>query len=267
MGLNNTYPGSGAGASAAGGSAFPWGAVAAGASGLIDNLFNIGARERQHKRNIEVWNMQNDYNHPSAQMARLREAGLNPNMLYGQGVSGATGQSSSAPEATTRTPPPKIAEAFSRYQNVRTTELQNDNLRAQNTAIVNQGLLSAAQAVKTAIEGKRQGVGLDRDNQSLSQIIEQLQIKTSDMRIANEAAKQKADQTSFTPEQNRIIREANYQNQITKFLQNRENLNATQKLNAIREIRRDLEEKASKYYDANAIMKIVGPIITILKAL
>lgn len=34
--------------------------------------------------NIALWNMQNAYNTPKAQMARFKEAGLNPNLIYGQ---------------------------------------------------------------------------------------------------------------------------------------------------------------------------------------
>lgn len=41
--------------------------------------------ERQYEDNIKFWNMQNEYNLPSAQLARLREAGLNPLLAYGEG--------------------------------------------------------------------------------------------------------------------------------------------------------------------------------------
>lgn len=51
----------------------------------------------QHQRNIELWNMQNSYNHPSLQMARLRDAGLNANLMYGQGTVGNSPQMPSAP--------------------------------------------------------------------------------------------------------------------------------------------------------------------------
>ena len=48
-------------------------------------LTNSGQRKRQqtaNRENVEFWNMQNAYNDPSAQMARLKEAGLNPNLIY-----------------------------------------------------------------------------------------------------------------------------------------------------------------------------------------
>jgi hypothetical protein len=57
-------------------------------------ITNSGAKKRQSQadlQNINFWNMQNKYNHPSQQMARLKEAGLNPNLVYDQSVSGATG--------------------------------------------------------------------------------------------------------------------------------------------------------------------------------
>lgn len=41
--------------------------------------------ERQNAINVENWNKQNAYNSPSAQMARFRAAGLNPNLIYQNG--------------------------------------------------------------------------------------------------------------------------------------------------------------------------------------
>lgn len=44
--------------------------------------------EKQKTDNLEFWRMQNEYNSPQAQMRRFQEAGLNPNLIYGQGNSG-----------------------------------------------------------------------------------------------------------------------------------------------------------------------------------
>lgn len=38
----------------------------------------------QNQYNVENWKMQNEYNTPAAQMLRYAEAGLNPNLIYGQ---------------------------------------------------------------------------------------------------------------------------------------------------------------------------------------
>jgi hypothetical protein len=60
--------------------------------------------ERETRRwNEKMWNKQNIYNHPSMQMARLQEAGLNPRLVYGSNAGGATGTSGS-PVAPGRAP-------------------------------------------------------------------------------------------------------------------------------------------------------------------
>ncbi len=37
-------------------------------------------------RDVEMWEMQRDYNRPEAQMERLKAAGLNPHLVYGSGT-------------------------------------------------------------------------------------------------------------------------------------------------------------------------------------
>lgn len=44
--------------------------------------------ELQYQQNLDLWNKQNDYNTPTAQMQRLQAAGLNPNLVYGSSVAG-----------------------------------------------------------------------------------------------------------------------------------------------------------------------------------
>ena len=47
---------------------------------------------KQYQMDMEAWKTQNAYNTPAAQQARLKEAGLNPALMYGQGTMGnATG--------------------------------------------------------------------------------------------------------------------------------------------------------------------------------
>lgn len=45
--------------------------------------FQSAEAEKAYQRNLEMWNKQNAYNSPAAQMARLEAAGLNPNLAYG----------------------------------------------------------------------------------------------------------------------------------------------------------------------------------------
>lgn len=54
--------------------------------------------DRQRQDALSDWDRQNLYNSPSEQMRRLQEAGLNPNLMYGQG---STGESSATPRQAT----------------------------------------------------------------------------------------------------------------------------------------------------------------------
>lgn len=59
------------------------------------NEWNLAMYQRQLADSRENWNMQNAYNSPKAQMERLKEAGLNPNLVYGNSTSGSAGNAGS----------------------------------------------------------------------------------------------------------------------------------------------------------------------------
>lgn len=66
-------------------------AISSGINGGIANaisLYNVNQQERINQQNIdnqwEMWRATNEYNSPVAQMQRYKEAGLNPNLIYGQ---------------------------------------------------------------------------------------------------------------------------------------------------------------------------------------
>jgi hypothetical protein len=114
-------------------------------------LSNRGALKRQRladRQNIRFWNMQNQYNHPLAQMKRLQEAGLNPNLIYGSSVAGATGSAGSI--APSKAAPYSIA---------------NPVPSAVQTALApNQKKLLGAQEIKTLADADLTGkLSRDRD--------------------------------------------------------------------------------------------------------
>lgn len=97
-----TAAGKGAVGGAAAGSSFgPIGALLGAVIGAGTNMLSTGLQNRYNRkqadkewrRNLEQWNKENEYNSPSAQMARLQEAGLNPNLMYSQGNTGNAGSS------------------------------------------------------------------------------------------------------------------------------------------------------------------------------
>ncbi|QXN74988.1 DNA pilot protein [Microvirus mar1] len=54
------------------------------------NAANRALAEYAYSKDLEMWNRQNTYNSPLNQMQRLEAAGLNPNLVYGNGVTGNT---------------------------------------------------------------------------------------------------------------------------------------------------------------------------------
>jgi len=69
--------------------------------GVVNSIANSIESKKQRLWNEKMWNMNNAYNAPVQQMQRLKEAGLNPNLIYGTGTASA-GNSSSPAEGYTR---------------------------------------------------------------------------------------------------------------------------------------------------------------------
>lgn len=95
--------------------------------------------EYSYSKDLEMWNRSNQYNSPAAQMQRLKDAGLNPNLVYGSGAVGNT--SGAIPKYNTPTaeysykPPVDIPMMLSMFQDFQIKNAQIDNLKAQREAM------------------------------------------------------------------------------------------------------------------------------------
>lgn len=101
---------------------------------------------QQRKDAMEDWMMQQEYNSPKNQMARFKEAGLNPNLIYGQ-TNEAPAVRSSEYHVSNRESPkwqsPDIASGIMSYQDITTKQAQTDNIKAM-TDIAKQDLVNKA---------------------------------------------------------------------------------------------------------------------------
>ena len=79
-----------------------------GGSNLIGGFLNYKAQREANETNVDIarearqwnemmWNKQNEYNTPSAQIERMKVAGLNPALMYSQGNVGNAGSVPSSP--------------------------------------------------------------------------------------------------------------------------------------------------------------------------
>lgn len=109
----------------------------------------------QRQDALSDWALQNQYNSPQEQMARLRKAGLNPNLVYGNGATAeggmVRGNSVDAwkPQAPSFDPGQAAASGIQTYLSTKTNEAQVDNLTAQNAVLKMEAILKAAQTAQT----------------------------------------------------------------------------------------------------------------------
>lgn len=134
------------------------------------NNWQTAENEKAYARSVEMWNMQNQYNSPTAQMSRLRQAGLNPNLVYGSGVTG--NSAGSAPQYQ----PAKIqratmepyrgwnlglSDAASMYMAMRQNKAQVENMEAQNKLIKEQARTEGIRQGNIAMSTARSGFDLN----------------------------------------------------------------------------------------------------------
>lgn len=123
---------------------FPIAAAIAAGSSIASNIQQAGASKAARDWQIDMYNKQrehaladrdfeNVYNSPAEQMKRLTAAGLNPNLVYGNGASAsnsATTRQSSAPSAQPAQTTNIFKDALDTYFEARRQEILTDNTEA-----------------------------------------------------------------------------------------------------------------------------------------
>lgn len=151
------------------------------------NKYNESMLWNQRHWDLAQWNRQNEYNSPAAQMQRLQSAGLNPNLMYGQGSVGTAGgltsdrvtadRLSSSPYG--KTAPPSYGRAnvdnvmrgvqmFADQVNLDKEQAQTDNVRAATQVAQQEALLKGQQRLQSAILTKKTAfdLGISKDLRS-----------------------------------------------------------------------------------------------------
>lgn len=114
--------------------------------------------EQQRADQRYNWQMENMYNSPEMQMERLKKAGLNPNLVYGNGAT-ATGGSISSPQpqsaSQTNISPPdyKMPNINEMYQ-LKSVSAQTDLTRQEIITQQSIQALNLANAIKARVESE-----------------------------------------------------------------------------------------------------------------
>lgn len=109
--------------------------------------------DKQRKDSLQDWSMQNAYNSPAAQMQRLKDAGLNPHLIYGNGAdatSASMPRSTDTPNVNYQAPHLDTMQAQNSLANFYDTQIKQattDNLQVQKTVLQNEAALKAVQAL------------------------------------------------------------------------------------------------------------------------
>lgn len=117
----------------------------------------------QRRHSLQDFTMQNEYNSPTSQMARLREAGLNPHLVYGNGATqtAAPVRSSSPSGGGLQAPnvhAPKVDNSYIQnalnlapYFQMQNMALQADNLKQINTKLSAEAKLLSIKSINEAL--------------------------------------------------------------------------------------------------------------------
>lgn len=171
----------------------------------INSLFGMSQVKKQNDMQMQNWYDQQEYNSPSKQMERLRNAGLNPNLVYGQSSGNVAGNTSPAPEMSRYIG--KISNLSAMYElqlkkeEVNNAKVQNDVLRS----IVDRNSAETKRLTYTTdnllplqkLQQELQNVGKHESNEiasinrqflvnTFSQRLQQYNIHTDNLRLNNQ---------------------------------------------------------------------------------
>lgn len=130
----------------------------------MTNAANEQAATVAYNRGIEQWNRENAYNSPTAQMERLKQAGLNPNLVYGGGATTLSAHSPSVPVAKVEGQKPFNLDLLGMLQTAQSMRIAKDvsdvginktnaeilNLAQQNANLKSQDEVNKANAAYLA---------------------------------------------------------------------------------------------------------------------
>lgn len=230
----------------------------AGGAGLLGSVINAGsqlgtnssqlsyAREMYDKQRADAladWNMQNQYNSPKEQMARFKEAGLNPNLIYGQ-MSNSPVVRTSSPQSYNPTAPQvdlvrPTGMALDAYYDTQLKAAQINNLKEQNELLKQDGLIKVFETMGKQLDNEKNQFAVHNQKELYD--------------ISLDALKQKiqVDKGSVALSKAQVLNlGAQLKNLGVDF--------------DIKNLEKQLKQNDLDYYDTNQLMKLLGGIVNML---
>lgn len=164
------------------------------------------------------WAMQNEYNSPVMQMKRLRDANLNPHLIYGSGSPANEAGVPRSPTAQTMDYKPiqmdmsGVANSLGSYYDIQLKEAQVHNLEKQGTLLTVDSLLKLAQEASTRQGTKKLDVETQQAEFNLGMSNE---LRNNSLAMAEQQLKKLAAETGATLTGTEIAK-ANSESSIAK---------------------------------------------------
>lgn len=212
------------------------------------NQANLDLYREQYQNAVDFWNKENDYNTASKQVQRLRDAGLNPAMAFGQGnVSSPVSLPSASPAigATMQQAPyeaysdtfmkgfaealPSLSQSLATLEDYNTKNIDNQTRAAQNNAVLKQ-VNEQNEQIKADIKQKLSQVGLNKSERNkLLQELKILQVQEYGLNWQNRLNDAKYDdlvmqsklmtkfqdlQNNYLDTQNNVLKEQNARDSV-----------------------------------------------------
>ena len=202
---------------------FPIAAAAQVAAPLIGGLANIGRGRREHRRNLQsqthahnlnlqAFDYQNAYNTPKNQVARLKDAGLNTALAYGQATTGnATGVPQVQPvnRSVDKVDVSQLLQGAAQGVDTLLKEQQNRNLEATQKETESRTVLNTIEA---AVKGgtQKEAKGLIRSQlQNLQADTRQKAQNLKNSLVSEKLLNQNFTKAQIDTENSRIQKELN----------------------------------------------------------
>jgi hypothetical protein len=173
-----------------------------------DREWSESMYERQNADQIKMWEMTNQYNHPTQQMERLRQAGLNPNLVYGKGADNTATMVKTGTVTTNNQPAPKnenwvgpavkgMQDAFMQAAQIRNLQSTHDNISKQNALM--DADIKVKDAQRTNIEAQTAKTLSDNDRTVFDlKLSNELRDTIKDNMIVENALKHQAHELNFS---------------------------------------------------------------------
>jgi len=187
--------------------------IVSGGASLLGGLINAGSTsstnqsqlsyskemyEKQRADALSDWKMQNEYNSPSAQMTRFKEAGLNPNLIYGQ-MSNSPVVRTSSPQSYNPTAPQidlasTASMALGQYYDTQLKSAQIDNLKEQNILMKQDSLIKMYEGISKNLQNQKSEFEVKKQKDVLESILNVQKAQIGQMESSTSLNKKKIEE-------------------------------------------------------------------------